>query len=244
MGAVTTPDGHELTVVVPVYDEEAAIAGVLTGWAEALTQLDVDYVFAVYDDGSRDGTPRILGELAERDPRITIARHSNRGHGPTIVRGYREAATPWILQIDSDGEMSAAHFASLWEARHDHDFLVGSRRDRASIPVRRLVSAASRAAVHLLLGRGVRDVNSPYRLMRRATLAPLLETLPADPFAPNTLLSGLAARARLRILETPIPHEGRRTGRGSLNARRLAAGVARSLRDTVVTAVEARRRGW
>jgi hypothetical protein len=104
------------------------------------------------------------------------------------------------------------------------------------------VSAGSRAAVHLLIGRGVRDVNSPYRLMRRSALLPLLDLMPADPFAPNTLLSGLAARAGLRILEVPVPHEGRRSGRGSLNARRLLAGVARSLRDTALTAVRVRRR--
>jgi hypothetical protein len=95
--------------------------------------------------------------------------------------------------------------------------------------------------VHLLLGRGVRDVNSPYRLMRREAVAPLLALVPQDAFAPNTLLSGLAARAGLRILERPVPHQGRRTGRGSLHPARLARGVARSFADTVSTAVRARR---
>ena len=98
-----------------------------------------------------------------------------------------------------------------------------SARGRTAPPLssRRMVSAGSRAAVHLLIGNGVRDVNSPYRLMRRDALRPLLDQVPDDAFAPNTLLSGLAARARLRILEVPVPHEGRRTGRGSLNAGRL-----------------------
>lgn len=242
MEAATSPDQAELTVVVPVYNEEAAIAGVLGSWAADLERLGIDYRLAVYDDGSRDGTPRILAGLAEGNPRLRAVRHENRGHGPTILRGYREARTPWILQIDSDGEMASTHFDALWRERERYDFLVGRRLDRAAVLARRMVSAGSRAAVHLLIGRGVRDVNSPYRLMRRETLAPLLELLPEDAFAPNTLLSGLAARARLRILEVPVPHEGRRSGRGSLNARRLLAGVARSLRDTVATAARARRR--
>ena len=242
MEGSTTPPEKELTVVVPVYNEEAAIAGVLASWAVDLERLGIDYLFAIYDDGSRDGTPRILGDLAERDPRLSVVRHANRGHGPTILRGYREARTPWVLQIDSDGEMASSHFAALWRERERHDFLLGARQDRASALVRRMVSAGSRAAVHLLIGNGVRDVNSPYRLMRRDALGPLLDQVPDDAFAPNTLLSGLAARAHLRILEVPVPHEGRRTGRGSLNAGRLMAGVARSLRDTVSTAVRVRRR--
>jgi glycosyltransferase involved in cell wall biosynthesis len=232
----------QLTVVMPVYNEEGAIAGVLAEWAAALEGLGVDFRLAIYDDGSRDGTARILGDLAARDRRLVVTRHANRGHGPTILRGYREASTPWILQVDGDGEMAARHFDLLWSVREGHDFLVGARQDRASTPMRRLVSAGSRASVHALLGRGVRDVNSPYRLMRRERLLPLLVLLPPDPFAPNLLLSGLAARAGLRILERPIPHDGRRAGTGSLNFRRLVLGVTRAFADTVGTAARVRRR--
>ena len=242
MEVAATPPETELTVVVPVYNEEAAIAGVLDAWAGDLERLGIEYILAVYDDGSRDGTARILGEQAARNPHLRVTRHENRGHGPTILGGYREAKTPWILQIDSDGEMPSSHFGSLWRQRGAYDFLVGARQDRAAVPVRRLVSAGSRAAVHLLIGNAVRDVNSPYRLMRREAILPLLDVLPERPFAPNVLLSGLAARARLRILEVPVPHERRRTGSGSLTSRRLWAGVARSFADTLVTAVRAIRK--
>jgi dolichol-phosphate mannosyltransferase len=232
----------ELTVVMPVYNEQDAIAGVVSDWTAALTALGIDFRLAVYDDGSRDGTEPVLGELAAREPRVRVSRHANRGHGPTILRGYREAESPWIFQVDSDGEMAASHFAALWRAREEHDFLVGARQDRVSVPLRRLVSAGSRASVHLLLGRGLRDVNSPYRLMRRDRLRPLLDLLPDDPFAPNVLLSGLAPRAGLRVFECPIPHEGRRVGTGSLNLSRLCAGIARSFLDTVRTAIRVARR--
>ena len=66
MEAAITPPETDLTVVVPVYNEEAAIAGVLASSAVDLERLGIDYRFAVYDDGSRGGTPRILGDPAER----------------------------------------------------------------------------------------------------------------------------------------------------------------------------------
>jgi glycosyltransferase involved in cell wall biosynthesis len=242
MEAAATPPQNDLTVVVPVYNEEDAIGGVLGSWRADLERLGIDYRFTVYDDGSTDGTPRVLDELAERDPRLSVFRHENRGHGPTVLRGYLEARTPWILQIDGDGEMASSHFAALWQRRESYDFVVGARQDRVCALVRRLVSAGSRAAVRLLIGKGVRDVNSPYRLMRREALLPLLDLVPRRAFAPNTLLSGLAARARLRVVEVPVPHQGRQSGRPSLRGRRLVAAVVRSFRDTLATAVRARQR--
>jgi dolichol-phosphate mannosyltransferase len=232
--------GDLLTVIVPVYQEEGAIAGVLADWSATLRSLAIDYRLRVYDDGSRDGTAAILDAHARADDRVEVVHQENRGHGPTILRGYREAESAWVFQVDGDGEMPAAAFASLWEHRDAYDLLVGDRRDRQSSPVRRLVSASSRLMVRLAFGRGPRDVNAPYRLWRGDALRPLLAHIPGDAFAPNVLLSGLAARAGLRIFETPVPHHGRRTGRGSLDLRRLTSGVLRSARETLATAWRAR----
>jgi glycosyltransferase involved in cell wall biosynthesis len=241
MEPAATPQ-DDLTVVVPVHNEEDAIGGVLASWSAELQRLGIDYRITVYDDGSTDGTPRILRELAGRNPRLSVLRHENRGHGPTVLRGYVEARTTWILQIDGDGEMDSSHFAALWQRRESSDFVVGARQDRVGARVRRLVSAGSRAAVRRLIGKGVRDVNSPYRLMRREALLPLLDLVPQRAFAPNVLLSGLAGRARLRVVEVPVPHRGRRSGRPSLRGRRLVVAVVRSFLDTLATARRARRR--
>lgn len=229
-----------LTVVVPVYQEEGAVAAVLSDWTQALSALGIDYRLRVYDDGSRDGTAALLDAHVRADPRIEVVHQANRGHGPTILRAYREADSPWVFQVDGDGEMPAGAFARLWERRDQYDLLVGDRRDRESAPLRRVVSASSRLLVLLAFGRGPRDVNTPYRLWRGDALRPLLARVPDGAFAPNVLLSGLAARAGLRVFETPVPHHGRRTGRGSLGLRRLASGVLRSARETLATAWRAR----
>jgi glycosyltransferase involved in cell wall biosynthesis len=241
MEHAATPQ-DDLTVVVPVHNEEGAIGGVLDSWSADLEGLGIGYRIAIYDDGSTDGTPSVLRERAGRNPRLSIRRHENRGHGPTVLRGYLEARTPWILQIDGDGEVASSHFAALWQGRESYDFVVGARQHRVCGLVRRLVSAGSSAAVRLLIGKGVRDVNSPYRLMRREALVPLLDLVPRAAFAPNMLLSGLAARAGLRVVEVPLPHQGRRSGRPSLRGRRLAEAIVHSVRDTIETAVRARRR--
>ncbi len=189
----------------------------------------------------KDATPDVLSSLAEENPRLVVTRHENRGHGPTILRGYREASAPWVFQTDSDGEMDVGGFAELWKQRDDYDFLFGIRAGRQSSPARWLVTRVSRLSVWLLFARGVSDVNTPFRLMRSDALSPLLAGLSDDLFAPNVILSGLAAKAGLRIYETPVAFLGRRHGGGSLVSFNILRPAARSLAQTIGVAFSRKR---
>jgi dolichol-phosphate mannosyltransferase len=225
---------------MPVYNEGASIEQAVQNWMSEVEPLGIRYEFRVYDDGSRDNTEQVLRALAANRAHLHVTRHANIGHGPTILRGYREARGEWVFQTDSDGEMDVKAFRTLWDQRESYDFLVGSRHGRDSPVTRRLVTAVSRLSVRLLFGQGIRDVNSPYRLMRATRLRELLGGLPIDLFAPNVILSGLAARNRLRMFETHVPHTSRQHGRSSLNSLTILRPAARSLVQTVRAAWHAR----
>lgn len=231
----------DLSVVMPVYNEEGAIAEVVREWLDVLERLQVDYELRIYDDGSRDQTASILERLAEADPRIVLISHANRGHGPTILRGYREARSDWIFQTDSDGEMDVGVIRDLWELREEYDFLLGSRQGRKWTPARWLLTRFSRLSVRIFFGRGINDVNTPYRLMRRSCLRGFLGELPDDLFAPNVILSGLAVRSGLRIYETPVRWLTRRQGEASLIGFSAFRPAFRSLIQTASVALRASR---
>ncbi len=226
----------ELTVVMPAYNEEEAITGVVTAWVSELDRLAIDYRLRVYDDGSRDQTLAILRHLEAEMPRLRVTGQPNAGHGPTVLRAYGEAESEWIFQTDSDGELSAQDFAPLWRRRHDYDLLVGRRQSRGAPLPRRIMTLAARWTVRLGFGQTVHDVNVPYRLMRRERLLPLLTSLPANTFAPNVALSGLAAAAGLRLYERPVTNRPRAGGQTSLNRRALLRAARRSLTETVAAA--------
>lgn len=118
--------------------------------------------------------------------------------------------------MDSDGEIGPEDFPKLWASRAGYDLLLGIRLRRQSALPRQIITAASRMTVRLLFGCGLTDVNCPYRLWRREALQRLLGLLPANCFAPNVILSGLAVCEGLRIYEAGVVHRGRRTGKGSL----------------------------
>jgi dolichol-phosphate mannosyltransferase len=109
----------------------------------------------------------------------------------------------------------------------------GIRSGRQQAADRKLISGISRLIVRWLFGRGVADVNVPYRLMRSCYLRQAIEQIPADTFAPNVIIAGAFARAGLRIANVPVPHEGRKTGQVSIMKWKLWKAAARAFRQTL-----------
>ncbi len=234
-------EGPQLSVIMPVYNEEQSLESVVWEWVEELERLKIDYELRVYDDGSTDRSLELLRGLCEENPRVQSLCHSNRGHGPTLLRGYREAASEWILQIDSDGEIPPTEFSEFWELRDQYDFLLGLRRTRSPDWIRRCITQVSRWTIWLLFGKAVRDVNTPYRLMRRRCLQRMIPSLPEDTFAPNVILSGLAARERLRIYQQPVTFLGRTGSTSSLIGWTLWKSAFLAFRQTIRISLKARR---
>lgn len=223
----------DLMVVMPVYNEEACIAGVVRAWRDQLSALDIEFALLVLNDGSKDGTAAALRAF-DGDGRVQVVNKANSGHGPTILQGYRRAVNEaeWVFQCDSDDEMPPSSFAKLWARRDRYDALFGYRWQRQQDAARLLLSAGSRVAVRVLFGRGVRDVNTPYRLLRASKLKPIVAAIPDDTFAPNVLISGVFSNYRRRVANLPVPHQNRKTGTASLTSAKVWKVAFKSLRQT------------
>ena len=227
-------NSRELIVVMPVYNEAECIGAVIDDWSAALQQLNINFEIIALNDGSKDDTAKVLAAYAA-DARVTIVNKANSGHGPTILQGYRDAVqrAEWVFQIDSDDEMKPRAFPNFWRRRDKYDAIFGVRVAREQDSARRFLSAGSRATVKFLYGRGVRDVNVPYRLMRARVLKPIVAAIPDDTFAPNILISGVLGKRRRRVLNLPVLHENRKTGTGSLTNSKVWKVAARALGQTV-----------
>jgi glycosyltransferase involved in cell wall biosynthesis len=221
---------------MPVYNEEGAIAAVLAKWVKELDTLNINYQIHTYNDGSKDNTAAILESEAKKYPgRIFVHDKANSGHGPTILQGYREqsAVAEWVFQMDSDDEMGPEKFGDLWEQRDHYDFLIGIRDGRYQQLPRKIISWMSRAVVRIFFGRGVRDVNSPYRLMKSDVFSSFYWVIPDDTFAPNVIISGWVAREHLKFYECQIPHGDRKTGEVSIKKWKLLKVALKSFVQTI-----------
>jgi hypothetical protein len=129
--------------------------------------------------------------------------------------------------------MGPEKFGELWSCRNGYDFLVGIRDGRVQALPRKVISFVSRLSVRLFYGESVWDVNTPYRLMRTSAFKGFFEALPPTTFAPNVILSGLAARYSLRCFETRVPQHDRTTGEVSIRKWKLFKAAVLSFVQTL-----------
>jgi hypothetical protein len=130
--------------------------------------------------------------------------------------------------------MRAEHFRILWENKEEFDLLIGIRESRKQPLPRKIVTVISRVTVRIFFGKGVTDVNAPYRLMRREKFEDIFKSIHEDAFAPNVIISGMSARKKMRIFETNIPVKFRATGEVSIQKWKLFKSAVKSWLQTVI----------
>jgi dolichol-phosphate mannosyltransferase len=224
----------DLSVVVPVYNEAGSIETLVRDFERELVPLLDSVEVIVVDDASTDETPQILARLAAERPWLDV-QHAERngGHGASVMRGLRRASAEWIFQIDSDGQFVVAEFPLLWERRSDADLVLGVRAERHDPTHRLLLTRVVRLAASLLAGRRIRDVNTPFRLLRRSLWSELEPQIAPDTLAPNILVTlGAAVRGR-RMVSVPVTHLARERGTSTLRALRLVRFSLRGLGQLV-----------
>jgi glycosyltransferase involved in cell wall biosynthesis len=225
----------DLSIVIPSFNEAAHMQKVLDDWIGVCRRLGIDFEIAIYDGGSTDATLEIVRGAKEANApgRVVLTVLPGVPHGPSILRGYREAATDWIFQMDSDDAFGTDAFEELWRQRGDFDLLLGCRTGRRSNRSRRIVTRCGRLAIRVLFNSTVADANTPYRLMRRSAFAELLRILPDDAVVPNVLLSGLAGSVKLRLYQIEVEDTGAPVGTARLASFRLARVALRSFMQVV-----------
>jgi dolichol-phosphate mannosyltransferase len=211
-----------LSVVVPVHDEERTIATLVDDLGRDVLTVVPRAEVIVVDDASSDRTPQLLEELRRTRPWLQVERlDQNVGHGRAVRRGLDLSRGEWIFALDSDGQFVVADFARLWDRREEADLLLGVR-ERRHDPRHRLVLSRLVAAVSsLLAGSRIRDVNTPFRLLRRRVWNDLRPTLDAAALAPNVLVTVGAGLRGWRVLEIPVTHLAREGGTSTLRSLRL-----------------------
>ena len=94
-----------LSVIIPAYNEELNLTAVYNDIKNRADKLDIDYEIIIVDDGSRDNTPAIAGELKRTDNKTKVVTHaSNQGSGMAIRSGVAAAEKDLIIYVPADGQ--------------------------------------------------------------------------------------------------------------------------------------------
>lgn len=168
------PDLNQITVIVPVFNEEKAIGGVIGGLLENLPRDQWDII--VVDDGSTDESARKIAEFKE----IHLLSHNkNRGYGAALKTGIKNAETPLVAFFDADGQHKIEDLIRLSEIMDENDMVVGKRdrdshKDWIRFPGKWILSKVA----NFLVGEKIPDINSGLRIIKTEEIKRILPILP------------------------------------------------------------------
>ena len=196
-----------LTVVVPAYNEEHGIAGVVEGLRR---DLGPDVTIIVVDDGSTDGTAHALARVADK---VTVVGHAaNHGYGAALKTGILAAETELVCTTDADGTYPSGRIAELCRILRDeqHDMVVGARTgDEVAQPlVRKPAKWVIARMVDFVARRRIPDFNSGLRVIKRDAILPFLPLLP-DGFSFTTTITLAMAVNGYSLAYLPIDYHAR-----------------------------------
>jgi polyisoprenyl-phosphate glycosyltransferase len=133
-------ESPEISVVVPLYNEQENVPELHRRLGLALASLEVPYEIIFVDDGSRDDTPRLIDELHAADPSLTVVHLSrNFGHQAAVCAGLDCALGRAVMLMDGDLQDPPEvipEFVARW--REGHDVVYAVRRLRKEDPLKRL----------------------------------------------------------------------------------------------------------
>jgi dolichol-phosphate mannosyltransferase len=207
-----------VSVVVPLYNEEENVSILQRELTDALSGLDYEIIFV--DDGSRDET---ISRIAS-DPRVRILRFErNAGQSAAIFAGLQTVRSEVAVLIDGDLQNDPADIPRLLaEISRGADLVCGYRAQRKDTVVKRITSRAANFVRSRFTRDGVRDTGCTLKAMRRDCIAALVPFKGMHRFIP-----ALVKAAGFRLVEIPVNHRPRRFGQSkySLGNRAVRATI-------------------
>lgn len=226
----------KLFIIIPAYNEEANIRQVIEDWYPIVERHSCNQQsrLVIIDDGSRDATYQIIQECAKTRPLLTPFTKKNGGHGPAVLTGYRyalEQGADYIFQTDSDGQTLPSEFDPFWNLRRQYDMVIGHRKGRQDGCSRIFVTKILKFVIRICFGVSVVDANTPYRLMRAATLNKYIGLIPENFNLPNVMIPVIYAKKNCDVKYLPITFRPRQGGVNSINLKKIWRIGVQALKD-------------
>ncbi|RAK67766.1 glycosyltransferase family 2 protein [Phenylobacterium kunshanense] len=215
----------EISVVVPVFDEEGAAPTLAREIAAAFTGRNAEIIFV--DDASRDGTRAALKAVAAEIPQLRVVGHRrNAGQSRAIRTGVLAARAPIVVTLDGDGQNDPADGPALVDsllAGPPELALVGGERvKRQDSQAKKLASRIGNGVRKRLLKDAANDTGCGLKAFRREAFLrlPYFDHI-------HRYLPALMLREGYRVDFRPVNHRHRQTGRSKYtNLGRLTASLS------------------
>lgn len=223
--ALTSPPPEalmpDLSVVVPLYDEEDNVDPMARELLDVLDSLDLNSEVVLVDDGSRDQTVARARRWCHRDPRVRLIEfRRNFGQTAALSAGFDHARGRVIVAMDGDQQNDPRDIPRLLAKLDEgYDVVSGWRRDRQdALLLRKLPSAAANRLISQVTGTRLHDYGCTLKAYRRDVICHLRLYGELHRFIP-----ALSQVVGARVTELPVNHRARVRGHSKY-------GISRTIR--------------
>lgn len=200
----------DLSVVIPVYNEEANLRPLWDELRGVLEGLALAFEVVFVDDGSRDPSAEIIRGFREADPRVRLVRLKvNAGETAATDAGFKAARGRWVVVMDADLQNDPHDIPMLLSHLERWDAVTGWRvkRGEGDNWLRRVSARIANGVRNRLSDESIRDSGCTFRAFRRECLRGLVLYRGLHRFVPTLL-----KMRGYRVLEVPVNHRPRRFG--------------------------------
>jgi len=207
----------QLSVIIPVYNEELTIGKIIERTKNALQQIGLNYEIIVVDDHSYD---KSLDAARKHGARLfSLKEHLGKGY--VLRAGFAKAKGDIIVTIDSDGSHRPEEIQEVLMPVFENraDLVIGSRYlNHKPVAIRKLNAFGVKVfnfLIDLLTGVAITDSQSGYRAMRSEVLKK--QKLYAREYEIESEMLIKTVKAGFRVAEVPISFEQRTFGRSGVD---------------------------
>ena len=200
----------DLSVVIPVYNEEASLPPLWSELRGVLEGLGLAFEVVFVDDGSRDRSNEIIRSFRETDQRVRLVRlKTNGGETAATDAGFKAARGARVVVMDADLQNDPRDIPMLLGHLDQWDAVTGWRVNRAAGDhlVRRASSRIANRVRNWVSDETIQDSGCTFRAFRRECLRELVLYRGFHRFIPTLL-----KMRGFRVLEVPVRHRPRRFG--------------------------------
>jgi glycosyltransferase involved in cell wall biosynthesis len=209
----------DLSVVVPLYNEEESVVHLYRRIDEALARTELRYEILFVDDGSTDKTLEKAIALADVDARLRIVQFRNNfGQTPAMAAGIDLAEGEIIATMDGDLQNDPKDIpAMLNEMDEDTQLVVGWRRNRKDkLVTRKIPSWCANWLIGKITGVPIRDNGCSLKLYRAEVIKKIPLYAEMHRFIP-----AMASMAGAQVKEVPVSHHAREFGQSKYGLSRV-----------------------
>jgi dolichol-phosphate mannosyltransferase len=204
-------DSPDISVFLPVFNEEPNLLPLHAKLDEALKKLGRSAEIVYVDDGSSDGSLKILREIAQLDPRVrVVALRRNYGQTAAMAAGIDAARGKVLIPMDADLQNDPADITRLLDKLDEgYDVVSGWRKNRKDKMVtRKIPSMLANRLISWIGGVPLHDYGCSLKAYRRESLEDVRLYGEMHRFIPI-----YAAWAGARVTEIPVEHHARTMGK-------------------------------